>query len=31
MWGLAELEGGKPALMADGKLYPLAALAASGG
>lgn len=31
MWGLAKLEGGKPALMADGKLYPLAALAASGG
>ena len=31
MWGLAKLEGGKPALMVDGKLYPLAALAASGG
>jgi len=31
MWGLAKLEGGKPALMVDGKLYPLAALAASSG
>ncbi|MBV8839911.1 MAG: fumarylacetoacetate hydrolase family protein, partial [Alphaproteobacteria bacterium] len=31
MWGLAKLEGGRQALMVDGKLYPLAALAASGG
>jgi len=31
MWGLAKLEGGKAALMVDGKLYPLAALAASSG
>ena len=31
MWGLAAVEGGKPALMVDGRLYPLAALAASGG
>lgn len=31
MWGLAAVEGGKPALMVDGKLYPLAALAAAGG
>ena len=31
MWALATLEGGKPALMVDGKLYPLAALAAAAG
>lgn len=31
MWGLAKLEGGRQALMVDGKLYPLAALAASSG
>jgi len=31
MWGLATLEGGKPALMVDGKLFPVAALAASSG
>jgi 2-keto-4-pentenoate hydratase/2-oxohepta-3-ene-1,7-dioic acid hydratase in catechol pathway len=31
MWGLATLEGGKSALMVDGKLYPLAVLAAASG
>jgi 2-keto-4-pentenoate hydratase/2-oxohepta-3-ene-1,7-dioic acid hydratase in catechol pathway len=31
MWGLATMAGGKPALVVDGKLYPLAALAASSG
>jgi 2-keto-4-pentenoate hydratase/2-oxohepta-3-ene-1,7-dioic acid hydratase in catechol pathway len=31
MWGLATLEGGKSALVVDGKLYPLAALAAASG
>jgi 2-keto-4-pentenoate hydratase/2-oxohepta-3-ene-1,7-dioic acid hydratase in catechol pathway len=31
MWGVATIEGGAPALMADGKLYPLAALAAACG
>jgi len=31
MWALATLEGGKPALMVDGKLYPLAALVAAAG
>jgi len=31
MWALATLDGGKPALMVDGKLYPLAALAAATG
>ena len=31
MWALATIEGGKPALMVDGKLYPLAALAAGAG
>ena len=31
MWGLATLDGGKPALMVDGKLYPLAALVAAAG
>ena len=31
MWGLATLEGGKSALMVDGKLYALAALAAARG
>jgi len=31
MWALATIEGGKPALAVDGKLYPLAALAAAAG
>jgi len=31
MWALATLDGGKPALMVDGKLYPLAALVAAAG
>ena len=31
MWALATIDGGKPALMVDGKLYPLAALAAAAG
>ena len=31
MWAIATLEGGKPALVVDGKLYPLAALAAAAG
>jgi 2-keto-4-pentenoate hydratase/2-oxohepta-3-ene-1,7-dioic acid hydratase in catechol pathway len=31
MWGLATLEDGTSVLVADSKLYPLAALAASGG
>jgi len=31
MWGLATIEGGRSALMVDGRLYPLAALAAAGG
>src|SRR5882724_10593396 len=31
MWGLATLEGGKPALMVDGKFFSVAALAASSG
>ena len=31
MWGLATLDGGKSALMVDGKLYPVAALAAAHG
>ena len=31
MWALATLDGGRPALVADGRLYPLAALAAAAG
>ena len=31
MWALATIEDAKPALMVDGKLYPLAALAAAAG
>ena len=31
MWALATIEDGKPALVVDGKLYPLAALAAAAG
>jgi len=31
MWALATLDGGKPALMVDGKLCPLAALVAAAG
>ena len=31
MWALATIEGGKPALVVDGKLYPLAALTAAAG
>src|ERR1044072_3416123 len=31
MWALATIEGAKPALVVDGKLYPLAALAAAAG
>ena len=31
MWALATIEDGRPALVVDGKLYPLAALAAAAG